>query len=138
MKSDPLSTTSARPPAKRPSSAARGYGRRWRKARAEFLKNHALCEHCLREGRETPATCIDHASGHDEKRSGFWDTSKWVASCRSCNSRFGASHEGAFGNPRRPRPELHHLPPVLNKFRETFWWDIASAGPARSRRGQTC
>ena len=45
---------------RRPSSARRGYGRTWRELRKAVLASQPLCELCLREGRITPATDVDH------------------------------------------------------------------------------
>lgn len=33
---------------------------RWRKVRAWYRKRHPACEECLRAGRTTPATLVDH------------------------------------------------------------------------------
>ena len=45
---------------RRESAAARGYGGTWRTARLRFLRNNPLCAECLRQGRITPATVVDH------------------------------------------------------------------------------
>lgn len=42
------------------SSAARGYGHDWRKAREAHLAREPLCRFCAAEGRVTAATDVDH------------------------------------------------------------------------------
>jgi len=93
------------PPTKRKSAAQRGYGTDWQKARLEFLAKpeNKFCANCLKQGRQTPATVVDHSGGHNINRSNFWDKSLWRPSCKSCNSRFAASCEGGFGNPATGR-----------------------------------
>lgn len=49
-----------RAPDTRPCAAARGYDRRWRKVRLEYLRANPLCVHCLEAGCTTPATDVDH------------------------------------------------------------------------------
>ena len=36
----------------------------WRKRQQHQLRVQPLCEMCLREGRLTPATCVDHIEPH--------------------------------------------------------------------------
>jgi 5-methylcytosine-specific restriction protein A len=48
----------------RPSAARRGYGPRWRRARAAFLARHPLCALCRAQGRVVPATVVDHVVPH--------------------------------------------------------------------------
>ena len=48
----------------RPSAARRGYGPRWRRARAAFLARHPLCAACRALGRVVPATIVDHVVPH--------------------------------------------------------------------------
>jgi len=66
---------------------ARGYDARWRKARAAFLQKHPLCRQCLREGRLTPATVVDHILPHRGNQELFWDEKNWQALCRTCHDR---------------------------------------------------
>lgn len=43
------------------STTQRGYGHDWRKLRARILRrDRHLCQQCLREGRVTEATDVDH------------------------------------------------------------------------------
>jgi len=42
------------------SAEARGYGSAWQRESKKFLLMHPLCEECLRSGRVTQATVVDH------------------------------------------------------------------------------
>jgi 5-methylcytosine-specific restriction protein A len=73
---------------KRASSAARGYDRKWRKARLGFLRAHPLCADPFgfHDGRAVPATVVDHVRAHKGDRRLFWDRRNWQALCASCHS----------------------------------------------------
>ena len=64
------------------SAASRGYSSRWNKARRAFLAAHPLCEECLKEGRYTKATVVDHIIPHRGDPKLFWDESNWQALCK--------------------------------------------------------
>ena len=80
------------------SSSERGYNSAWRRARSAFLRDHPLCAECEREGRLTPATCVDHIKPHRGDKDLFWDETNWQALCQSCHSRKTAKEDGGFGN----------------------------------------
>jgi 5-methylcytosine-specific restriction protein A len=82
--------------ARRPSASARGYGGRWRKARAGYLRKHPLCVTCQAEGRTEPATVVDHIVDHKGDRALFWDRDNWQALCKACHDRKTAT-ENRFG-----------------------------------------
>lgn len=68
----------------RGTAAQRGYGGRWQRVRAMYLRSHPLCVACERMGRATPATDVDHivarrAGGSDEE-------SNLQALCHACHS----------------------------------------------------
>ena len=46
--------------AERGTAHERGYGARWRRVRAMYLRKHPLCVECQRLGFATPATDVDH------------------------------------------------------------------------------
>ena len=69
------------------SAAKRGYNSRWRRESKKFLQLHPLCEECLKEGRATPATVVDHIRPHRGDPKLFWDPSNWQALCKSCHDR---------------------------------------------------
>ncbi len=62
------------------------YGRRWRKARREFLTHHPLCCYCEQESRVTPATEVDHIKPHRGDPALFWNEDNWQPLCRSHHS----------------------------------------------------
>ncbi len=64
------------------TSAQRGYGYAWQKAREGHLANSPLCVMCERDGRVTLATVVDHSIPHRGDMKLFWDTSKWQSLCK--------------------------------------------------------
>lgn len=70
---------------RRGSSAARGYGSRWQKARATFLQQHPLCRNHESRGLVVAATVVDHIVPHRGDQKLFWDTSNWQALCKQCH-----------------------------------------------------
>ncbi len=80
------------------SAHARGYGARWRKLRAAFLRARPLCQDCEGRGVITEATTVDHVvpkhlGGRDEWRN-------LQALCEPCHNR-KTGREGA--RARRPK-----------------------------------
>ena len=71
----------------RGGAEARGYDSRWRKARAAFLQRNPLCNECMKHGRLTPATVVDHVIPHRGDQKLFWDEGNWQALCKSCHDR---------------------------------------------------
>lgn len=57
------------------------YGRRWRKARLDWLRDNPLCVACMQEGRVEPATVVHHSKAHKGDPLLFWDRRYWVSSC---------------------------------------------------------
>ena len=86
---------------RRGSSTARGYDRRWRKARDVYLADNPLCIDCLEQGRSVPATVVDHAIPHRGDDALFWDEGNWAARCKPHHDRKTARQDSGFGNPRR-------------------------------------
>lgn len=76
---------------RRASSAQRGYGYRWQKARAYFLQANPLCVECEREGRCEPATEVDHIVPHRGDTRLFWDAANWQGLCKRHHSQKTAS-----------------------------------------------
>lgn len=82
----------------RDSSAKRGYGHRWRIARAEFLTKNPLCVLCQQAGRVTAATVVDHIKPHKGDMQLFWDRLNWQALCKFCHDAKTVKEDGGFGN----------------------------------------
>lgn len=80
------------------TTAQRGYGGRWQKARETFLKRAPLCAECQRSGRVRLATVVDHIKPHKRCQALFWDTDNWQALCKCCHDAKTAREDGGFGN----------------------------------------
>jgi 5-methylcytosine-specific restriction enzyme A len=80
----------------RPSAARRGYGPRWRRARAAYLARHPLCVPCAAAGRLVQATVVDHIVPHSGDPVLFWDEANWQGSCKPCHDAKTA-REGRWG-----------------------------------------
>lgn len=86
----------------RATAAQRGYGSRWRKASAAFLRAHPLCQ-CdeCQEGklRVRASVVTDHKVPHRGDMRLFWDSSNWQALSKTCHDAKTAREDGGFGNP---------------------------------------
>ena len=71
----------------RESAGKRGYDSKWRAARMRFLRHHPLCAECMRQGRITPATVVDHIVPHRGNERLFWDETNWQPLCKSCHDQ---------------------------------------------------
>jgi 5-methylcytosine-specific restriction protein A len=80
----------------RPSAARRGYGPRWRRARAAYLAQHPLCVQCAAARRLEPAAVVDHVVSHRGDPVLFWDEKNWAALCKRCHDAKTA-REGRWG-----------------------------------------
>ena len=81
----------------RGSSAQRGYGARWQKARLGYLRSHPLCRACEDVGRVTLATVVDHKVPHRGDMALFWDPSNWQSLCKTCHDQKTARDDGGWG-----------------------------------------
>lgn len=70
---------------KRPGSSYRGYNNRWRKVRADYLRRNPICVKCLKNGRYTIATVVDHIIPHRGDPVLMWDENNYQALCKSCH-----------------------------------------------------
>jgi len=82
---------------KRESSTKRGYDRKWRKARAWYLKQNPWCVRCLANHLRTVATVVDHIIPHRGDKYLFWLITNWQALCKRCHDIKTATEDGGFG-----------------------------------------
>ncbi len=64
------------------TTAERGYGGRWQRARKRHLLEHPLCVMCEDEGRVTAATIVDHIVPHRGSPDLFWNRDNWQSLCK--------------------------------------------------------
>ena len=86
---------------RRGSAHQRGYGARWQKASAAFLRAHPLCQcqDCQEGKLRTRASQVtDHRIPHRGDMALFWDSSNWQAMAKECHDRKTAREDGGFGN----------------------------------------
>ena len=64
---------------------ATGYGRQWRKARAQYFSDpaHVLCVTCQVAGKVVLAEELDHIVPHRGDQALFWDRTNWQGLCRT-------------------------------------------------------
>lgn len=89
--------------ARRGSSTERGYGYRWQKVSAAYLREHPLCEcpECQAgKVRAWPARVVDHKTPHRGDMTLFWDRKNWQAMAIECHNKKTATEDGGFGRPR--------------------------------------
>ena len=72
---------------RRGSSASRGYGFHWQKARLAYLAQNPLCAQCRASGRIVPATVVDHVVPHKGNSKLFWDSGNLQSLCKRCHDR---------------------------------------------------
>jgi 5-methylcytosine-specific restriction enzyme A len=82
----------------RRKTAERGYGGRWQRARAAFLREFPLCgqrpgglapvmSRCHAEGRIVAATHVDHVVPHKNDPALLWDAeNNWQSLCGRCSA----------------------------------------------------
>ena len=84
------------------SSAKRGYGHRWRKARIRFLMAYPLCRLCQAKGLTVSATEVDHIIPKQSDDIEFWDTDNWQGLCEFCHK----SKTAKFDKPDKHRVKV--------------------------------
>jgi 5-methylcytosine-specific restriction protein A len=78
------------------TSAQRGYGYQWQKARERHLRAYPLCVMCEElDGRITGATVVDHKEPHQGDQAKFWDESNWQSLCAHHHSSHKQRQEAA-------------------------------------------
>ena len=80
---------------KQSKRAGKLYGRRWQKARLEYLseEDNALCRDCSERGEVKAADQIHHIKAHRGDSELFWNQDNWMPLCRSCHSKRTAKGE---------------------------------------------
>lgn len=63
----------------------RGYTRQWQKISRQYLQTYPLCAECMRQGRYTKATVVDHITPHRGDPRLFWDEANWQPMCKACH-----------------------------------------------------
>ena len=81
-------------------SSQRGYDGQWRITRDEHLAEFPLCALCLKNGRATSATCVDHIIPIAVNPDLLYDVSNIQSLCTACHSIKTAMEDGGFGNAR--------------------------------------
>ena len=69
------------------SAGRRGYGSRWQRESKQFLQSHPLCAECMKQGRYTKATVVDHIKPHRGDPKLFWDRTNWQSLCKPCHDK---------------------------------------------------
>lgn len=89
------------------TTAERGYGGRWQRARLTFLSRseNALCRMCSEQGLVQRATVVDHIEPHRGDQALFWDTANWQPLCKRCHDSRKQGEERRLDlRPSFPRP----------------------------------
>lgn len=81
----------------RGSASARGYGRKWQAARADFIRRNPVCVACAARGEVAAAEVVDHVVPHRGDDKLFWRRSNWQSLCKPCHDRKTAAEDGGFG-----------------------------------------
>jgi 5-methylcytosine-specific restriction endonuclease McrA len=97
------------------SSAERGYGSRWQRARKAYLSANPLCKLCGQIGQVAEAAVVDHVVPHRGDDGLFWDPQNWQPLCKVCHDSVKKRQEarGALigcdvnGNPLDPLSPWH-------------------------------
>lgn len=71
----------------RKSSSKRGYGSRWQRYRANYLRANPLCVDHQRLGATVQATVVDHIEPHRGDHRLFWKPENHQALCADCHNR---------------------------------------------------
>jgi 5-methylcytosine-specific restriction endonuclease McrA len=107
----PLTTKAAAPSGARSKAGderqALYVGRRWRRLRDHVLRREPLCRECLKRGRTTAATVVDHIHGHGPGwQQRFFDMKGLQPLCADCHSAKTAQETRARGGEKATASEL--------------------------------
>lgn len=60
------------------------YGRRWAKARKQYISEHPYCTYCIEDGNpHGRGDVVDHIEPHRGDPVLFWDVDNWQTLCNS-------------------------------------------------------
>lgn len=98
-----LQPLTAKPPKQGPARSHSGderhklyTGRRWRRLRAQILRQQPLCRECLRLGFVQEADVVDHIRGHGpDWREHFFDPQNLQPLCTDCHKAKTAREQAA-------------------------------------------
>ena len=82
----------------RGTATQRGYNSRWVRYSKQYRLAHPLCVECYKEGKLTPATCVDHIIPHKGDMKLFWDPDNHQSLCTYHHGLKTAAEDGGFGN----------------------------------------
>lgn len=70
----------------------------WKKLRLTYLKEHPLCEECLKKGKVTPAVDIHHIKSFVQKGAINWELGynpdNLMALCKDCHAEIHNKQQG--------------------------------------------
>jgi len=78
----------------------------WRALRRQQLTAKPFCAECLKAGRYTPASEVDHIVPHRNDERLFFDPMNLQSLCSSCHSIKTAREDGGFGRARHLENEV--------------------------------
>jgi 5-methylcytosine-specific restriction enzyme A len=83
----------------RKTSTQRGYGYRWQKASAAYLRAHPVAVDWFgtHQGRVYAAEVVDHKVPHRGDMELFWDSTNWQGLTKVDHDRKTATEDGGFG-----------------------------------------
>ena len=65
----------------------------WKGLRAHQLNTHPLCAYCMKRGKATPATVVDHIEPHRGDPGRFKDPNNLQSMCKLCHDSAKAKEE---------------------------------------------
>ena len=71
--------------ARRSNDHTRKYGHEWKRIRERYVREHPLCEQCLKEGRFTPVEEVHHIVPLSHGGTNAW--SNLMSVCKSCHNK---------------------------------------------------
>ncbi len=78
----------------------------WQAMRRQQLTSQPFCAECLKVGRYTLASEVDHIVPHRNDERLFYDPLNLQSLCRSCHSAKTAREDGGFGRARHIEDEV--------------------------------